>query len=606
MSDITIRARLGLDTTDWKANAKDSAQDATRLKAAVTEAAAGVALLEKQFRAAGSATAEQKKMLKEYRAELAGLERDLKTAEKQVAKFNAAGGVTAPPRTPVVPPAPSPGGHGGGSGRAGAMEAGHSVRSIFDMIGAGQSFSQASQMELPRLLQASGKGLGTLIGIEGAAGTVKAVEGALERAREEQRAFTAALAGGGIKTSSTASLTKHMDALAEARDKYMPDDEKPATGGDWALRQGKNLWRAMSGQQSVEDEQGDKIDALEQRRINISAELARRKGEEVALDKRAAAQGEDAVAIDRERLALRERIAQVQDEKNLDETAQAKIIALLREESVLRERHINQVREQHEAEAETRRGLIDDRESGDSNPVTKAQRALDEARRKQAATTGGTPEGRAADDAVTSAELELDDARRLTAERKAQAELVTKIAQMTGTEAEKERARLQGEKRLLMEQAHEGSPTYNPDQAARANIVNNLLPQTEAQLHALDRADQQRAFDRRRNEIAAQTGIGPAEQVKAIDARLNLNSRQQADNADNENDPDKAARLTAEAAQLARERKEITFSAQQELAAAQGVTREMADQMTGHGNLAKIETIRLGYEQKNRCGHRGG
>ena len=115
MSDAIIRGRLGLDNTEWKKNAADSAADATRIKSAVTDAAAGVALLEKQFRAAGGATGEQKKMLKEYRAELTGLQRDLRLAETEVKRFNAAGGVTMPSGSGSSGRG-APSAHGGGSG----------------------------------------------------------------------------------------------------------------------------------------------------------------------------------------------------------------------------------------------------------------------------------------------------------------------------------------------------------------------------------------------------------------------------------------------------------------------------------------------------------
>ena len=191
MGDASIRAVLGLDTAEWKANAKDAAADATKIKAAATQTAAGIALLERQFRAAGGATAEQSKQLKEQHAVLSGLENAYKRAAREAKLLNEADAATGPKRVNIpgidqtrratggpTPPlanlkldkrgnvireseeSSSEGGHGSNRG-----ELAHSVRSIGDMISAGQSPLSALQMEAPRIAQSMGASVGTIIGI---------------------------------------------------------------------------------------------------------------------------------------------------------------------------------------------------------------------------------------------------------------------------------------------------------------------------------------------------------------------------------------------------------------------------------------------------------
>ena len=552
MSNPSLIAKLGIDEADFVRGMTVSVEKLDETNDRAKRLAAQMAVLASQM--TGKGTQEQAAQYKALNAELRTAQSESIQLKKHLDALNA----VKAPSAPVSQP--SAGGHGGGGGRMAGMEAGHSIRSVFDMLGAGQNLGQALQMELPRLLQASGMGLGAMLGIQAATAIAHGLEQAIQSRAVEKENFGKLLAGpggGGVSTRSTSSIESQIKELDKKREEMMDATGNGAAGNDGNIfsamaRGAKNTWRAATGQQSVEDEADDRMVALDQRRIQLSEEIVRRKAAEVAIDKRAATEGEGAVAIDRERLALKEKIAAVMEDTSIDGTAQARLVDLLREESALREVHIRQVKEQHAAEIEAREGALDDRENGNSNEVTRAQRALDEARHKQAATTPGTPEGKEADDAVRAARLELETAQRATKERQAQRDLVVNIAGMTTTQSEKERSRLEGEKRLLMQQLHEGSPTFEPNKEKQSEIRAKLAVNGGA-LHSLDRADQQRAFGRDREKIEAETGPGPVEQGKAASKKMSLNLQERADNTANENDPDKTAKLQAEYNQLKRQ-----------------------------------------------------
>ena len=219
--DAIIRAKLGLDNTDWTASAKSSAQDATRLKAAVTEAAAGVALLEKQFRAAGSATVEQKKALTALRTEYATLKRDCEAAEAQVKKFNAAAGParTNPYQPPTLPGRSTSAENVGMDARTRGMMLQHSARAAADSLLAGQSPFRAVTMEAPRLAEALGTGLAPTLGLLAGGLLVQKMAEAGEEAKKLQHNLIEAFAplgGGGDQFQSLEALHEHITGIQGA------------------------------------------------------------------------------------------------------------------------------------------------------------------------------------------------------------------------------------------------------------------------------------------------------------------------------------------------------------------------------------------------------
>ncbi len=319
--------QLGLSRRDFSANAEAAKADMNRLKGEVGEVAGALAILQRQARAAGDAVdAGLTARIKQTQAALTGLQSDLRTATTDSAILNG--------------PEPKPGRdeHGGnGNERMAGMEAGHSVRSIADALGAGMNPGQAFMMELPRLLQAAGKGVGAMIGVEAGASIFRSIVAAYEKARQEREEFSKAMAGPGIGVSSNSALQSRMSNAASERDKLMPEGQSNSLI-DWVGRQMKNVTRGIKGDKSVEDEQDDKIVALEQSRVAASEELAKRKADEVELDTAAFERGEDTVAMEREQLKLREQIRDVMSDPNMDGTAAAKMIETLREQERVQER----------------------------------------------------------------------------------------------------------------------------------------------------------------------------------------------------------------------------------------------------------------------------
>ena len=81
--EASIKARLGLDVQDWRANSKTAGEDVTKFTAKVTEGKAAIAAFEAKMREAGKATADQKKQLSDARSELVKYEQDLRKPRRQ-------------------------------------------------------------------------------------------------------------------------------------------------------------------------------------------------------------------------------------------------------------------------------------------------------------------------------------------------------------------------------------------------------------------------------------------------------------------------------------------------------------------------------------------
>lgn len=505
----------------------------------------------------------------------------------------------------------SPHGEGEHDGnRMAGMEAGHSVRSMFDMMGAGQSFGQASKAELPRLLQAAGVGLGTMIGIEAATGIISGISNAIEKAREFKRELAEAFSGGGMGTSSGNALRGKMGELAAMRDKIMPDGPSRSiagVAGEWL----SDTWEKVRGRKTASETRDDQIEGLEQRRVQLSEELARRKAEQVALDKRAAIEGEAAVAIDRERLGLKERIAAVMDDKNLDGTAQAHMIDSLREESKLREENIRLVHAQHEAEAENRHADVQEHSEGVENPVTKAENALKAATQKRDAMLKdkyGTArdqimqsdEYKAADDEVTSRGTDVRETKTAVEQRKAANARQANVNSLAGyaSASEIEHKRLADEERDLTRQVFDPKARdYEKDEEKRKGLAAQLL-QNRAEQTRANRGDQQRAFQRREDEIREQPGRGDAAEVRSIESRLSLNHDRQEDNGANENDADVAEKLKAEAAELLKRKEEILQREKESLQTLQQQTTAIQQQGYSLTAAQKHSSIGAHYDQQ--------
>lgn len=575
MSAPSLIARLGLDPAEFKRGLLASEDGLKKLQQDAKVTAAEIAFLERAM--AGNGTAQQVAKHAELQKALRATQAEATATARQLAAMEAV--------------KPSSGGHGGGDSRSGTQEATHSVRSIFDMVGAGQSFSQAAALAMPRLLQAAGKGLGTIIGIQAGAAIIKGVGEAMERAREARKEFTQSMSGGGLGTTSESGLRRNIDELTAAREKLTVDPGKWERLDVQAASYLKSGWRKLTGQKTDSEENDDKIEALEQRRIHLSEELARRKEETLALDKRAATEGEDAVAIDREKLALREKIRAVEDDKNLDATAQAKLIDLLKEESKLREEHIKQAQTMKAAESDAKAADATDRTNGQDTASSKAANAYIAALTKRDALPEGSREWKDADTEVKNRGADVQSTQQEQAVKDAQRKEAARLAEMTGSQAQKERERLTSEKDAIARQLDPNSGEYERNADKRKDLKVQQT-QNSASLRALDRSDVQRGFQRRENDISANSELGPDGQIKTIDARLALLADRQKDNDTHEKDVDVASKLTAEAAELARKKEDIRASERDSLATMKEQTTAIGDQGFALDAEEKKERIR--------------
>ena len=235
-------------------------------------------------------------------------------------------------------------------------------------------------------------------------------------------------------------------------------------------------------------------------------------------------------------------------------------------------------KQRQDAEDARTKGLNADRAGGSDTEASRARRAFTEALRKRDSQKEGSREWDVANEDVKSSKLDITEARRNLAERASKRQRAAELAAMTGPQSERERARLVGDQQDLNGQLRDGSPTYERNAEKRKDLELELA-RNKGDVHALDRSDKQREFQRQDEEISANTTPGTSGQVKAINDRLGLNADRQADNDANEKSVDVAARLNAEAAELKRRKEEILFTEKESLEA----LKRQGEEIQNHG-----------------------
>ena len=246
---------------------------------------------------------------------------------------------------------------------------------------------------------------------------------------------------------------------------------------------------------------------------------------------------------------------------------------------------------------ERAKGENDDRANGSESAVTRAQRAYNEAVAKRNAHKEGTDDYKTADQGAVAAGHELENAKQVEAEQRAQREEAKRLAGMDTPAAQKERASLEGQQADLAGQLDPKSNTYQFNAEKRADLEKEKAENAE-RLRALDRSDKEREFARRSNDIEANARPGNAGKLDTLSQKYTLNRDQAAYNLAGINDPDKASKLNEEAADLLREKQQIRAEEEKSLRAAQGQADVLQLQATGHSNAANEARTRLQYEEK--------
>ena len=563
MSNGALVVKVGATTKDFRTDIEAARQDMVRLARSVMDTGAELASFRQKARETGGATQEQAVQIKKLESALKDFRRESRLAAED---YKLLSEVKAPDSQQLAARAARESqrredlkisteqnrladereragiegkgransgegsGHGGnGNERMAGMEAGHSIRAIADSLGAGQNFGSALSMELPRLLQGAGAGIGGMIATEIGVAIGKAITTALTSAKLEREKFGLELAGdgGGVGTSGTSALKGRIDKLEKAFQDRLDATGNGAEGHDGNIfsflgRKAQNAGRKMVDihSQTVEQETDDKLVALDERRNLLAAEIVRRKGEEVEMAGRVFNEGEEATAVDRERLALAERIRAVQDDKSMPGDKQAEMIDLLKKESAVREEILQRARELRAIDAELRHGMLEDREHGKDTAVSRARREQRAAEERRDLLPGGSPEWKAADDDAKAKKLNAADAERADAEAIARRSLSTREA-ATSDASQKERIRLMGEQADLAAQLNPKSATYERDDEKRRELQSRQTGNA-AQIRGLDISDAQRRVDERENIVQASSGRGPAAHVETLREEIGL------------------------------------------------------------------------------------
>ncbi len=160
MSDQTLKAILTINADQFRAGLAASGKDLGSLQNEAKQTAAAVALMERELAKGGGSGAG--KELDAMRDKHRALQIEIKNTARQQAALAAVTGAGV-------------GDEGVGNNHGRTQMLAHSARATMDMMMAGQSPLQAAQMEAPRLLQAFGASLGSIIGIGAAVAGVSAL-----------------------------------------------------------------------------------------------------------------------------------------------------------------------------------------------------------------------------------------------------------------------------------------------------------------------------------------------------------------------------------------------------------------------------------------------
>ena len=605
--ETSIKARLGLDIVDWRANSKTAGEDVTKFTAKVTEGKAAIAAFEAKMREAGKATADQKKLLSDARSELTKYEQDLRKATEAKKRFDAADNPQSPS---PVPPRPSPtvpghGGHGaGGNDRMRGAELGHSARSVMDMLSAGQSPAQAAMMEVPRLLQAFGGGIGTIVGVGALAGIAEKLVEVRNEAKELRKALDAL--GAPMPAAGKASVEEVNARLKETLE--TSQKLEAAKSGFFHVLAGAlanrlknpmgNIVEAVAAQGDTDDANARSAEG-EKDRLTHSLAMSEKAG--IDLDKRSA-NGDDSAALDKirlkgaqERQAIEERIASGE---------------LSRDTELVANSH---ARENLEIEIEQRRQdaakntltlesqLLQIKRTGAEVEVRSAEARLSAARQ---ALFNGPREG--TEHAgnfgkVQEAEEALRIAQRTSDEHRDDLDIQEAVALVVKNSDARHIVALGMEEQKL--QARLASPEYGGDEkrTMSAHLVDLQDQQHDAMRGYIGKANQ--AY------LAKQStgyGNGAAGHLQGIrDRQMVLGMETDANTAGTRQDGSPVfkngflgVQQTAEAASLKRQEDAILFSEQQQLDTAKARTKQMEDEEKGLTGLSKIEGIRAGYQER--------
>ncbi len=254
--------------------------------------------------------------------------------------------------------------------------------------------------------------------------------------------------------------------------------------------------------------------------------------------------------------------------------------------------HKAAARERHEKERSIalENQIVEIKRAGLDVDVKSAQARLDAA---QATLNKGPQTGDEHDalqEAVNAANLEVEQAKKVTAEKRDQATLETQIANLRGSSDQVR------QKTLELESASIGQRMV----AATADEMPGLTAEqarNQQQQDEFTKAQHLREIDRGGMEDRAHAGRGPAAQVDLINRESQRNDDRRSWNTnENGGDADVSAQLDESAAQLKRTKEDILFSEQQTLAASKAQTQEMQLRAAGNDKQARVVAIQAQYE----------
>jgi hypothetical protein len=483
-------------------------------------------------------------VMMEMGIDLAGLQKDAKSAEdivaaaarkmeREMSNAKAAFGDGAPAAGKGGGGKSPAGGHGDKKGGHGGMGMARMMGDTLDAATGSKGWVMKMQMLSHSLT------LGAIAG--GVVAAEKMVE-ALEKMGEAAKGARAELAKPMASTIAQGpeAVKKSMESIDEAKAKLQETRTFMGTMGDVFLNPLKGLGNKLSGRHLFDQNGNDESLKLEQqlddRKMEMSAKFSAELKTQTAERSEALHMGSHELAIFQTELETREKIAKIKADTTLAPDAQRALIDGEKKKGADKLEGDKASYAAYTASIEAEEEINAVRKAGDDVAVKTLEARL---RAEREGTQSQTDEQtRAHAKNAAALEIEIDAAKKATAEKKAQASIEKEVADLRGDSDAKHALQLDREAKDLLRQKGEAKPDELPE--INKKIAKNAEAQRSAAAAKIIR-DAQTAD----TLLDARTGEGPGAHIQNLSAKLGAARNAQ---VGLDNSPDASAGQKADAA----------------------------------------------------------
>jgi hypothetical protein len=488
-------------------------------------------------------------------------------------------------------------GSGGGSGGGGGGKGGHgggggsNNRMIGDLLDSatGQKGWVMRMNMLSHSLPIAAVA-GAVIGVEKMQEALEKVTEANKEARAElAKPVNVAVAMG------AESVKANLENIEETKKKLQESRSFAATMGDMVLNPLKGLGNKLSGQKLFKTdgmEDSLKLEAqLDERRFELSAKLTAQTKEDTADRTTALHHSREELAIFETELKTREKIAKLQADNTLLPDAKKSGIDQAKQEGADAREAAELALSRRIIENSAQAGINAEKKEGSDVEIKSLQTRI-AAEKELALFSGNDQDAYKHNNTADALQVELDAAKLVTAERKAQQAIEIEVAGFQGDADARHALMLDRENANLIKRLADAKPD------AKGAISVDLAKNEQAKL-AFASAQVRKNAAARDTEIDGMPGEGAMAHAQRTQAHLaNARAEQTAINADPSSSRQDKAGAAKKVKDLSQEMKDYYRTTQETNDAAAEGTAELQQQLAHHEQIAEAMKTQFEYQTR--------